>query len=367
MKKVRLSSASDVITRKRQQGTTEHYMILDEKDQLPLGGIPHSHLYDIAHITAKYEDQEVEYLPCPNGVNFVLGNFSSLFRNKDSQVLDFTPGSGTYILPAGKWLVQYEIIGGGGGGTNGGGGGSEWVTGVLECPGCTQISYSVGAKGIGSISSLDVNENIADGGNTTLNVGGTIIFSAGGKKGGGGSFTGTGGSFSIVAGSGGDGAYGGGGSGNYGQSPLFPFFTSSPGVGGISSINTSFNGQSGNTSPQDSLGNYSGNANGGDGGGQGGNGGASGIISSSSTFWLLFTEANTILFSGAGGGGGLGGGDGGGVQDGITSASFSGKNATQYGAGGGGMTGVPQSFQDYNLVKAGDGGDGHIKLTIIRQ
>lgn len=42
MKKTKLSSASDVITRKRQQGTTEHYIILDEKNQLPIGGIPQS-------------------------------------------------------------------------------------------------------------------------------------------------------------------------------------------------------------------------------------------------------------------------------------------------------------------------------------
>jgi hypothetical protein len=374
MKKTKLSSASDVITRKRQQGTTEHYMILDEKDQLPIGGIPHSHLYDIAHVTEKYTDQEVEYLPCPNGISFVLGNFSTLFRNKDSQTIVFTPGSGTYTLPAGQWIIQYELIGGGGGGTGGGGGGSGWVTGALLSGGCTTISYTVGAKGLGAISSLgylDANGNLitnaADGGNTTLNVAGTIISSTGGKKGGNGFFASAGGSITVISSEGGDGAYGGGGSGNYGFSPFFPSASSSPGAGGVSSINTFFDGEPGNFSPQDSLGDYGGDANGGNGGGGGGIGGSSGIISSSSTFWLLFTEVNRILFSGGGGGGGPGGGNGGGVQDGFTAASFSGKNATQYGAGGGGATGVPQSFQDYNLVKGGDGGDGHLKLTITRQ
>jgi hypothetical protein len=363
MKKTKLSSASDVITRKRQQGITEHYIILDEKDQLPIGGIPHSHLYDIGHVVEKYTDESIEYLPCANGVSFVLGNFSTLFRNKDSQTIVFTPGSGTYTLPAGQWIIQYELIGGGGGGTGGGGGGSGLVSGALLSGGCTQISYTVGAKGLGA-----TNVNTAtDGGNTILNISGTIISSTGGKKGGSVLSSGTGGSFSIVSPEGGDGSYGGGGQGNFGANPLFPFFTSSPGAGGISSINTSFNGQPGNTSPQDSIGNYSGNANGGAGGGGGGIGGISTIITSSSTYWLLFTEVNNILISGAGGGGGPGGGDGGGVQGGFTVTSFSGKNATQYGAGGGGMASLPNTFQDFNLVKGGDGGDGHLKLTITRQ
>jgi hypothetical protein len=369
MKKVRLSSASDVITRKRQQGTTENYLILDEKDQLPQGAIPHSHLYDIAHITTKYEDQEVEYLPCSNGVSFVLGNFSSLFRNKETQTLEFTPGTGSYTLPAGKWLIQYEIIGGGGGGTSGGGGGSEWVTGVLECTGCTEISYSVGDKGIGA--NTTTTSIATDGGDTFLNVGGTIISSSGGKKGGSGFFASSGGSITIIAPEGGNGAYGGGGSGIFGFSPFFSSATSTPGAGGISSINVLFDGHPGNFNPQNTLGNFTGNADGGNGGGSGaGNGGKSGIITSSSTFWNIFVSVTNVLISGAGGGGGNGGGDGGGCgndRETFTYQNFSGKNASQYGAGGGGMTTPTSSFVDYNLIKAGDGGDGHIRLTITRQ
>ena len=75
---VRLVSASDVTTRKKQQGTTNRYNAMQQQDILPIGGIPFADLYDIAHTSALYTDQTTACIPCEGDVNFVLRQYKPL-------------------------------------------------------------------------------------------------------------------------------------------------------------------------------------------------------------------------------------------------------------------------------------------------
>ena len=75
---VRLVSASDVTTRKKQQGTTNRYNAMQQQDILPIGGIPFADLYDIAHTSAIYTDQTTACIPCEGDVNFVLRQYKPI-------------------------------------------------------------------------------------------------------------------------------------------------------------------------------------------------------------------------------------------------------------------------------------------------
>jgi photosystem II stability/assembly factor-like uncharacterized protein len=75
---VRLVSASDVIARKKQQGTTNRYNAMQDQNILPIGGIPFADLYDIAHTSALYTDQTTACIPCQGNVNFVLRQYKSI-------------------------------------------------------------------------------------------------------------------------------------------------------------------------------------------------------------------------------------------------------------------------------------------------
>ena len=75
---VRLVSASDVTTRKKQQGTTERYNAMQDQNILPIGGIPFADLYDIAHTSALYTDQTTACIPCQGNVNFVLRQYKPI-------------------------------------------------------------------------------------------------------------------------------------------------------------------------------------------------------------------------------------------------------------------------------------------------
>ena len=75
---VRLVSASDVTTRKKQQGTTNRYNAMQDQNILPIGGIPFADLYDIAHTSAIYTDQTTACIPCEGDVNFVLRQYKPI-------------------------------------------------------------------------------------------------------------------------------------------------------------------------------------------------------------------------------------------------------------------------------------------------
>ncbi len=75
---VRLTSASDVTTRKKQQGTTERYNEMQQQNILPIGGIPFADLYDIAHTSTVYTDQTTACIPCEGNVNFVLRQYKPI-------------------------------------------------------------------------------------------------------------------------------------------------------------------------------------------------------------------------------------------------------------------------------------------------
>jgi hypothetical protein len=86
---VKLVDASDVTRRKRQRGTSTRYnqmlnnSLSNLPNSIPVGGIPYSDMYDIAHVSGKYADQIVPCLPCFNGGNsaWVLENYQLHYQN----------------------------------------------------------------------------------------------------------------------------------------------------------------------------------------------------------------------------------------------------------------------------------------------
>lgn len=144
----------------------------------------------------------------------------------------YTSGTDTITAPSGKTGVIIKAFGGGGAGGSqalgaggGGGGGAYVVKTVAVTGGTTTFTYSIGAQT--GITSL--NNNGADGNNTTVTGGASIT--AGGGKGGkadgtpGAGGTGTGGDVGSESGSAGSGTTGGNAGGQ----------TEGGGAGGVSS------------------------------------------------------------------------------------------------------------------------------------
>ena len=81
---VRLRDASDVTTRKRQEGTSKRYNELYYENRLPVGGIPASDMYDLAHVSAQYQDESSACLPCLGGNNsspWILENYQTQYQS----------------------------------------------------------------------------------------------------------------------------------------------------------------------------------------------------------------------------------------------------------------------------------------------
>lgn len=145
--------------------------------------------------------------------------------------LFITPGSGTYVTPAGTTYLVVEMAGGGGGGAGSGtgGGGSSGGGG-----GNTEFHNSIAGGGTGATGGI---EGGAPGGTTSTGSGDNVIIYANGGGGGGAGISGTGDVASAggdggnsyfgagapgggVTGSGADGqSFGGGGSGGGGLGP----------------------------------------------------------------------------------------------------------------------------------------------------
>jgi hypothetical protein len=244
----------------------------------------------------------------------------TLSFSQSTQTVTLTPGSGQWTPPAGVTNVKVEVWGGGGGGggangtstddidrAGGGGGGGAYMgtsTNLTVVPG-TPYNYTVGAGGAKGEGDDAGDIDGADGGQSTITIGGTTLTA----DGGGGGLTGDGAD-----------ATGGAGAGAAETSPD--------------------NGHTVNAGGNGSAGDDGGSPNGGGGGGSAGSGANGG-------------NASQATGGTAGTGGGVVGGAG---------ASDSGGNGTDGGvpgAGGGGGY-MPNDNVDRD---GGKGGDGQIKIT----
>jgi len=257
-------------------------------------------------------------------LNFAGGGIMSatggtITTNGDYKVNSFT-ADGTFT-PSADGYVEYLVIGGGGAGAadgattagNGGGGAGGYRTGYLAVTESTAYSITVGAGGVGTTGSSQVN-----GANSVF----SSITSAGG--GGGGYFTSTPGAA--------------GGSGGGGSAQTAAGGAANP-AGQGNAGETATNGQGGGG------GGGAGEAGGTDGTGQGGDGLASSITGSS------------VTRAGGGGGsrasgGARAGGDGGGGAGGNGGAGADGTANTGSGGGAG--------------VSGGSAGSGGSGIVIIR-
>ena len=296
----------------------------------------------------------ISQLRIVNGKAMYTGTSFSLNTTVTGQQAYTTPGTYTWVAPAGVTSVSAVCVGAGGGGFRdgggGGGGGLAWVNNIAVVPG-QSYTVVVGAGGTAGQAaavtaggdSYFIGTNILRGGggaagvNTsgvlggaggTFFVTGTAVSQGGGNGGSGGAFNVS--STTFLGGAGQTGASGGGGgAGGYagagGNGGAADFGPGGLGAGG--------GGGGGGTTNQ-VYGNGNGQPSGGAGGGVGifgqganGNGGV-GVSSYAS--------------AGGGGGGGSGGGGGQGGTANFTGGNVGGMPGL-YGGGGGGSTGSGNS------------------------
>jgi len=107
----RLSAASDVTTRKRQQGTAIRYNAMRSISSIPGGAIPTSDLYDIGHTVARYNDQREQCTACSNeDVSFEL-NAHTIVVGGTVVNLTIPPGNPTNLVATtlGLGIIQFTF------------------------------------------------------------------------------------------------------------------------------------------------------------------------------------------------------------------------------------------------------------------
>ena len=184
----------------------------------------------------KKPNRTQEFINLVTGVVVII--FSSIFTLQGQTISQTftTPGTATFIVPAGVTSLTVESWGGGGGGgfgrsTNGaagggGGGGGYTLSTIAVTPGAS-ISYTVGAGGAGGTSggvlATPGDQTIFNSGSPVIAGGGgrgvsviTNTSGAGGTGGTGGTFIGGNGAAGIAGTGGASGAGGGGGGGSGG-------------------------------------------------------------------------------------------------------------------------------------------------------
>jgi hypothetical protein len=289
-----------------------------------------------------------------NGKAMYTGTSFSLNTTITGQQAYTTPGTYTWVAPAGVTSVSAVCVGAGGGGFRdgggGGGGGLAWVNNIAVVPG-QSYTVVVGAGGTAGQAiavtaggdSYFISRDIVKGGGGAAGVGtsgfvggaggtffvtGTAVSQGGGIGGAGGAFN-----ISLTTGLGGAGqggnSGGGGGAGGY---------AGAGGNGGAADTGPGNNGAGGGGGGGGASTQVYGNGNGTL---SGGAGGGVGIFGQGANGTGGFgTSVYTSAPGGGGGGSGGGGGQGG-------TANFTGGNVGGmpglYGGGGGGSTGSGNS------------------------
>ena len=247
-------------------------------------------------------------------------NDTSITPNVEGQQVYTTPGSYTWICPAGVTSVSVLVIGAGGGGATqsagggGGGGALAYANNYSVTPG---NSYAVQVGTGGSSNS---------NGTSSYFVGSGVILANGGESGSG----------SRSGGQPQGGWYSGGGGGGTGGSYTNGIFADGGG-GAAGYTGSGGNGAGGDNS--NTAGNGSGGGGGGGGGyGQtnygGGGGGGVGIYGQGSN-----GSAGSSSSGGAGGSGGSSGGSGGGGAPGGSGGQYGGGGGNTHASGSGGTGG----------------------------
>jgi len=304
-----------------------------------------------------------------NSVNITIGNSGSI----PTVTIDGNSGAYSgFLIPMGNVTIQNMIFqnltarGGNGGDGISGGGGGLGAGGAIYAP----ATFLNGLNPAITLMNVSINSCSAVGGNGGNYLGGSSTGSEGG--GGGGGFSGNGGSITTTGstGGGGGGGFGGdggdvttsngggGGGGGWGSRATTGMLTNL-GNGGSDVAN----GLNGNglglmiTAGSGAGGNTGGNhAGGGGGGGIGGGGGGSQGTNGANPQGTL-APGGSVTPSGGNGGDG-GGGGGGGVIALGTRNDIDGKAGTGgYGGGGGGGSGIGASDSGYT-VEGGSGGVG---------
>lgn len=263
---------------------------------------------------------------------------TTIATNTNGDQIYTTPGTFSWVCPAGVTSISVLAIGGGGGGSQyssyamgGAGGGLGWKNNITVIPG---NSYTV-VVGIGGTKG-------AYGFNASVSGGDSYFINATTVKGGGG----IGGAYNTIQTTGG--TYIGDGGGNGGYGPIVntsAYANAGSGAGGYS-------GAGGNAP---STTNTAGNPGIGGAGGSGGNAGSSTTSSGGGGVGIFGQGANGTGGLGStsnattGGGGGSGGTDGG-----IFSTATIFARGGLYGGGGGGS----DTSSNYN----GDGGSGAVRI-----
>ena len=303
---------------------------------------------------------------------YYRGDYSSTTPTFGSQIYS-TPGSYSWVCPAGVYSVSAVAIGGGGGGggangAGGGGGGLGYKNNIPVFPG-QSYTVVVGAGGLGGnvavagsngADSYFISQNTACGlggkGGASYNTasadsGQTLQGGfGGGYVGDGGGFGGKGGNTAYAAGYGGEVSGGGGGAAGYSGSGGWGAATGYSGSNGVNG------GGGGGASGNSVYGNGNGTPSGAGGGGTGLFGqGANGVGGTRSTNWEFPPPPQ-----------GGSGGSGQGYTGSNGSINFAGGNAG--GAGGwpgGGAAGNSGTFnsQGYTRGQINAGGHGAVRLV----